>query len=90
MYSLNLPPYEIKITEKDNKQVIFEDDIPDFMRAFTLSNVLREIRKTGSFRIQYRLVIKGIPMPVISKIVSVKESDGEKLIVGVRFWRERH
>ena len=72
------------------KQVIFEDDIPDFMRAFTLSNVLREIRKTGSFRIQYRLVIKGISMPVISKIVSVKESDGEKLIVGVRFWRERH
>ena len=24
MYSLNLPPYEIKITEKDNKQVIFD------------------------------------------------------------------
>ncbi len=24
MYSLNLPPYEIKIIEKDNKQVIFD------------------------------------------------------------------
>ncbi len=52
--------------------------------------MLREIRQYGSFSFRYRLVINGEPRPVILKAAPFKEGDEDKLVVGVRAWRERH
>nr|MCR5843624.1 hypothetical protein [Oscillospiraceae bacterium] len=73
----------------DVQNVVFPDDLPLFRERFTKENILRVIKEEGLFQIRYRLLIKGIPTPVILKIVSVKERDGERLIAGVRVWRER-
>ena len=73
----------------DVQNVVFPDDLPLFRERFTKENILRVIKEEGLFQIRYRLLIKGIPTPVSLKIVSVKERDGERLIAGVRVWRER-
>ena len=48
-----------------------------------------EVRKNGMFTMHYRLMIDGKPKKVSLKVALVRESDGEKLIAGVRAWRER-
>ena len=44
---------------------------------------MREIAKKGRYRIRYRLMILGKPTPVTLTAALVKESDGEKIIIGV-------
>ena len=70
---------------KENaKKYIFEDDQETFIRSFNKEAILSEIKENGSFKLDYHLIINGKPVPVQLKIVSVKESDGEKLIIGVK------
>ena len=45
--------------------------------------------RDGQFKINYRLIIKGIPRPVTLKAALVKDGGEEKLVVGVRAWKER-
>ena len=73
----------------DGKKTVFPEDLPIYLERFTKENVLRELKEQGVFQLRYRLVIKGEPRPVLLKIVSVREPDGEKLIAGVRVWRDR-
>jgi polyisoprenoid-binding protein YceI len=54
-----------------------------------MENVLREIRQNGKFTIDYRLIIKDVPTPVTLKAALFNEGGEEKLVVGVRAWRER-
>ena len=70
-------------------KVIYGDDMPTYINSFKKEKIINDIREKGYYNIQYRLMIKGVPVPVILKIVSVKENGGEKLIAGVRMWKNR-
>ena len=73
----------------DGKKAVYPDDLPNYLERFTKENVMREIRETGAFKLQYRLVIHGEPKPVSLRIAKIKENDNETLIAGVRAWVER-
>ena len=69
--------------QKDSIRALNPGDLANYMQRFTRDNVLREIREKGVFTMQYGLLINRGIQPVDLKAVLVKESDGEKLIVGV-------
>ncbi len=69
---------------RNSQKAIAPEDLPDFLKAFTKDNILREIRENGAFNLQYRLLIRGNPTPVRLQIVSIRENAGERLVVGVR------
>ena len=68
---------------KDGRDLIYEEDLAGFIETFTRENVLNEIRRSGTFRTRYRLMISGRIIPVYLKAVIVPEEEGEKLMVGV-------
>ena len=74
---------------EDGKRVVYGSDLPEFLRLFTKENVMSDIRNTGVFNLHYRLVIGGEPKPVTLRIASVKDTDKEKLVAGVRAWKVR-
>ncbi len=59
------------------------EDYPMFARIATGKNIMKEIRRNGLFSLNYRLVLGGSSVPVSLRAALVKESDGEKLIVGI-------
>ena len=62
---------------------VLPEDYPAYQAQMRRENVFRDIRERGLFTIKYRLLINGKPQPVRLRAGLVKESDGEKLIVGV-------
>jgi hypothetical protein len=74
----------------NNAKIHFHpEDIPTFSRQFTKENVIKEIQDHGSFMIRYRLMIKGEPNPVVLKAAPFNDGEKDKLVVGVREWKER-
>ena len=73
----------------DGMKAIHPEDLEDYLKTFSKENVIRSVKENGQFIMHYRLMLHGKPKQVSLKIVSVKEKDGEKLIAGVRAWRER-
>ena len=67
----------------------YEEDRQRFQEQVTQENVLRVIRERGNFSIDYRLIIRGKPRPVTLKANLFKEGGVEKLVVGVRAWKDR-
>ncbi len=68
----------------DGERTVAPEDYPRYRELFTKENVLRDAAENGAFSISYRLMIGGEAHPVTLRAALVKESDGEKLIVGVR------
>ena len=68
---------------RNSVHTIFSEDLDRFLKSFTKENVLREIRNSGVFELQYRLMIRGEPKYVILKAAMVQEKDGPQLIIGV-------
>ena len=73
----------------DAKQYFHPDDIPTFTKHFTKENILHEIKKYGSFAINYRLMLNNTPKHVIMKIVLSQNAGKEILVAGIREWKER-
>ena len=73
----------------DGKKTVHPDDLALYLEQFTKENVLEETRKGNVFKMQYRLVIGGQPRPVSLRIAPFKEKGEEKLVAGVRAWRQR-
>ena len=57
--------------------------LPVYEQAFTRENVINAIRKSGLFRLRYRLVLDGQDVPVTLRAAMITENKVEKLIVGV-------
>ena len=66
-----------------------DEDRQRFREQVTRENVLGQIEQRGSFSVNYRLVMKGAPRPVTLKASLFKDGDEEKLVVGVRAWKDR-
>ena len=71
------------------EKVIVPDDLQGFRERFSKESVMREIEENGTFQMRYRLVVNGEPQPVVLKMARIRESDGDRLIAGVRAWRDR-
>ena len=71
------------------RRVFHPDDLAGFSARFTKENILRTIREEGSFHIRYRLMINGKPRAVILKAALFREGEEEKMVVGIRAWKER-
>lgn len=69
---------------EESKWALLEDDRDAFCKRFTVENVFGEIRRNGSFLLNYRLLIDGKPTEVVLKAVAVKEAERPRLIIGVR------
>ena len=50
---------------------------------------MKQLEEKGVFNMSYRLVINGVPKSVSLKIAPFNDNEGQKLIAGVRAWRER-
>jgi hypothetical protein len=74
----------------DGRIYIYPEDQEEFIRQLTKENVIRAIREQGSFKIQYRLMIGGRPRRVTLKVAPFREGGEEKLVVGIRAWKDRH
>jgi hypothetical protein len=68
----------------------YADDLQRFRELFTRENVLRDIRSQGRFSIHYRIMVQGEPKQVTLKAVLLKEGNTEKLLIGLRAWKDRH
>ena len=68
---------------RDAPKAIAPDDIERHLRILTKENMLREIREHGLFIHKYRLLLGGKNVPAGLKATLIRESDGEKIILGV-------
>ena len=73
----------------EGEKHICPEDMPAFREQFRLDKMMREIREHGSFRLQYRLLINGERRPVTLKLALFRENGEQKMVVGVRAWKER-
>ncbi len=65
-------------------KVLYPDDQNEFLQRFSKENIMREIREKGSFTVQYRLMIDGVPKPVELRIAPFKEGKELKLFAAVK------
>ncbi len=68
---------------KDAPKAIAPEDMERHLRVFTKENVLRGIRENGLFIHNYRMVMGGKIVPSSLKATLIRESDGDKIILGV-------
>ncbi len=68
----------------DGKQAVLAEDLPGYMSSFTKDNVMRAIKETGAFIMNYRLVLGGEIKPVTLRIASFVDGGREKLAAGVK------
>ena len=62
---------------------IYYEDLPMHMEVFSKENILAGIRKNGIFTMDYRLMIKGIPVPVSLRAAILEEDGVERMILGI-------
>lgn len=72
-----------KVSHYNAKKVVYKDDVNFYIDNFTKENILKTINEKGIFELKYHMVIYGKLVYVYLKAVLVKETDGDKLIVGV-------
>jgi len=73
----------------NGQRAVYGEDLPKFLEGFTKEKVLGSIRETGKFTLNYRLLIQGEPVNVTLKIAPFQSGNEEKLLAGVRKWRQR-
>ncbi len=78
-----------RVAAENVRLVLHPDDLPGFLQSFSREKVLQAVHETGSFRINYRLMLGGESRPVTMKITPFREGDGERLLVGIRAWKLR-
>ena len=62
---------------------VYAEDLEGFRLVFNKENILRDIRQTGLFELNYRMVAEGRPLHVSLRAAMVEEKDGPRLIVGL-------
>ena len=74
---------------EDGRKTVYPEDLPLYEKEFTKEKVMAKIRGGQIYRLHYRLMINGEPKPVSLRIAMFRENGDEKLVAGVRLWRER-
>lgn len=66
----------------DAARLLYEDDLENFLFAFTKENVLTALKEQGTFTLTYRQMRHGEPVHVNMKAMRM-QSDGYKIIIGI-------
>ncbi|MBR5089860.1 MAG: GGDEF domain-containing protein [Ruminiclostridium sp.] len=66
------------------KKLVYEEDQDMFLRTFHKEKLLEAVNNGGSFTLDYRLVIKGVPRFYNLKTIRGTGSDDDYIIIGVR------
>lgn len=72
-----------RMSRENAMRSVYLEDVDRFITAFTKENVLKDTKESGVFSIDYRLMLKGVPVYVHLKAAAIEEKDGPKLIVGI-------
>ena len=64
--------------------VLHPDDQSAFLQRFSKENIMRDIQEKGSFTIQYRLMVDGVPTPAELRIAPFKEGKELRWFAGVK------
>lgn len=72
-----------KESRRNAKDVVYKDDLKDFLKVFKKENVLEKINESGVFIYKYRLNMSDSVNHVCLKAAIINESDGPKLLVGL-------
>ena len=59
------------------------DDMERFLSAVTKENVLAEVKRSGIFTLEYRIIMEGNSLYVQMKAAMVEEKEGLRLVVGL-------
>ena len=70
-------------TEKNCRKLVYKDDQEMFLKAFKRGTVIDAIKNGGSFTLNYRLVINGIPRHYNLKTIKGTGKDDKYIIIGV-------
>ena len=73
----------------NGEKIILPEDLPAYRKQLTKENILRQVHENGMFKMQYRLMLNGEARPVSLKIAPFKEGGEERLVVGVRAWKNK-
>ena len=68
---------------EEAKRIVYEEDYQEFMKEFSREKILETISKEKIYVISYRVNYYGAVLRGNLKAATVKESDGEKLIIGL-------
>ena len=68
---------------EEGKRIIHKDDYESFLKVFDKNKILKDIKKDGVYSITYRICMYGKTFMATLRAAIVKESDGDKLIVGL-------
>ena len=70
-------------SEEEIGSIIHPDDLGYFLSVFSREKMLARVKTGRVYKINYRLMINGSPVPVSLRASLVQEHDGPQLIVGV-------
>ena len=65
------------------RQYNHPEDLDRFLSCFSKEKVLAEIARSGSFTLDYRVIMEGNPLHVRMKAAVAEEAEGTRLIVGL-------
>ena len=72
-----------ELARKNALRVVYQDDIENFLTAFTKENILRAKETTGVFTLTYRLMFRGVPTYVHMKITRMVDKNDPHIVIGV-------
>ncbi|MBQ8927407.1 MAG: GGDEF domain-containing protein [Oscillospiraceae bacterium] len=65
------------------RKLVYAEDQEEFLQVFSKENVLAALENSGSFSLNYRLIVDGRPQYYFLKTIRSKEADGS-IIIGVQ------
>lgn len=72
-----------KDSRRNAKDVIYKEDIKDFLKVFKKEFILEKIDESGLFIYKYRMNIGDGVVHVCLKAAIINENDGPKLLIGI-------
>lgn len=72
------------VAQAEGDRTIYTADLPAYRKNFNMENVLKEINESGMYVMHYRLMMDNVPVFVELRAALHSESDGTKLIVGIK------
>ena len=78
-----------RLGAENGKRVVYPEDLPHFLKEFTMENILKVLKEEGRFVTHYRLMIEGVPQMVSLKVAPFHDGEKDILLAGVRKWRVR-
>ena len=71
------------LSRRNILRVMYPEDQKEFLESFTKENLMRELDRSGTFTISYRLVFDGSPTWVSMKATKMMDRNDPHIVIGV-------